>query len=174
MKGSGEEYFFLPGCLLPGGQSQWAQLSVVSCSPRCSARRGVAQAQPFPSRPITIIAAGAAGGPTDTITRIVADAMTRTMAQAWDQPVVVEAIGGSTVGPQRGALARPDGYTLLINNIGFAASATLYRKLPYNVLESFAPLGLVSDAAMTLVARPGLPGERPGGISPPCGKAGTS
>ena len=112
----------------------------------------------FPSRPITIIAAGAAGGPTDTITRIVADAMTRTMAQAWGgQPVVVEAIGGSTVGPQRGALARPDGYTLLLNNIGFAASATLYRKLPYNVLESFAPLGLVSDAAMTLVARPDFP-----------------
>ena len=68
-----------------------------------------------------------------------------------------EAIGGSTVGPQRVALARPDGYTLLLNNIGFAASATLYRKLPYNVLESFAPLGLVSDAAMTLVARPDFP-----------------
>lgn len=117
-----------------------------------------AQAQPFPSRPITIIAAGAAGGPTDTITRIVADAMTRTMARdGGGQSVVVESIGGSTVGPQRGAMARPDGYTLLINNIGFAASATLYRKLPYSVLESFAPLGLVSDAAMTLIAKPGFP-----------------
>ncbi|SDD85532.1 tripartite tricarboxylate transporter substrate-binding protein [Belnapia rosea] len=114
---------------------------------------GTAQAQPFPSRPITIVAAGAAGGPTDTITRIVADAMSRTMSQ----PVVVESIGGSLVGPQRAAQARPDGYTLLINNIGFAASATLYRKLPYDVQESFAPLGLVSDAAMTLVAKPGFP-----------------
>ena len=114
---------------------------------------GTAEAQPFPSRPITLIAAGAAGGPTDTITRILADALGR----ALPQPVVVESIGGSLVGPQRAAQARPDGYTLLVNNIGFAASATLYRKLPYDVLESFAPLGLVSDAAMTFVARPGFP-----------------
>ncbi|MBL6457124.1 tripartite tricarboxylate transporter substrate binding protein BugD [Belnapia sp. T6] len=114
---------------------------------------GTAGAQPFPSRPITIVAAGAAGGPTDTITRILADALGR----ALPQPVVVEAIGGSLVGPQRAAQARPDGYTLLVNNIGFAASATLYRKLPYDVLESFAPLGLVSDAAMTFVAKPGFP-----------------
>lgn len=119
-----------------------------------AARPAQAQAD-FPSRPVTLIAAGAAGGPTDVITRIVADSMGRHLGQ----PVVVEAIGGSTVGPQRGATARPDGYTLLLNNIGFAASATLYRRLPYNVLESFAPLGLVSEAAMTLIARPGFAAE---------------
>ncbi|MCO6415947.1 tripartite tricarboxylate transporter substrate binding protein BugD [Siccirubricoccus sp. KC 17139] len=112
-------------------------------------------AQGFPTRPITIIAAGAAGGPTDTVTRILADALTRSSGHDF----VVESIGGATVGPQRGAMARPDGYTLLCNNIGFAASATLYRRLPYSVLESFAPLGLVSDAAMTLNARPGYPAK---------------
>lgn len=112
-----------------------------------------AQSAAFPTRPVTIVAAGAAGGPTDTITRIVADNMGKHLGQ----PVVVEAIGGSIVGPQRVAQARPDGYTLLINNIGMAASATLYRRLPYDVLGSFAPLGLVSEAAMTLVARPGFP-----------------
>ena len=80
----------------------------------------------FPSRPITIIAAGAAGGPTDTVTRIVADSMGRQLGQ----PVVVESIGGSIVGPQRLAQSKPDGYTLMINNIGMAASATLFRKLP--------------------------------------------
>ncbi len=111
--------------------------------------------QAFPSRSVTIIAAGAAGGPTDVITRIVADSM----GQHLGQPVVVEAIGGATVGPQRGAQARPDGYTMLMTNIGFAASATLYRRLPYSVQESFAPLGLVSEAAMTLVARPSFPAE---------------
>jgi len=111
------------------------------------------QTAEFPTRPVTIIAAGAAGGPTDTITRIVADNMGKHLGQ----PVVVESIGGSTVGPLRLAQSRPDGYTLMINNIGMAASATLFRRLPYNVLESFAPLGLVSDAAMTLVARPGFP-----------------
>ncbi|GGC44453.1 hypothetical protein GCM10011504_23570 [Siccirubricoccus deserti] len=112
-----------------------------------------ALAQEFPTRPITLIAAGAAGGPTDTITRILADALSRSSGHQF----VVESIGGATVGPQRGATARPDGYTLLCNNIGFAASATLYRRLPYSVLESFAPLGLVSDSAMTLIAKPGYP-----------------
>jgi tripartite-type tricarboxylate transporter receptor subunit TctC len=72
-----------------------------------------AQTAGFPTRPITIIAAGAAGGPTDTITRIVADSMGKHLSQ----PVVVESIGGSTVGPLRLAQARPDGYTLMINNI---------------------------------------------------------
>jgi tripartite-type tricarboxylate transporter receptor subunit TctC len=114
----------------------------------------------FPSRPITIIAAGAAGGPTDTITRIVADSMGRHIGQ----PVVVESIGGSIVGPQRLTQAKPDGYTLMINNIGMAASATLFRKLPYDVPGSFAPLGLVSDAAMTIVTRPGFPAENLAGV----------
>jgi len=112
-----------------------------------------AWAEDYPARSVTIIAAGAAGGPTDTITRIVADAMTKHMGQ----PVVVESLGGSVVGPQKLANARPDGYTLMINNIGMAASATLYRKLPYDVPGSFAPLGLVSDAAMTIVTRPNFP-----------------
>ena len=78
-------------------------------------------AQAYPARSITIIAAGAAGGPTDTITRIVADSLSRHVGQS----VVVESIGGSVVGPQRLAQSRPDGYTLMINNIGMAASATL-------------------------------------------------
>ena len=114
---------------------------------------GVAQAQDFPSRPVTIIAAGAAGGPTDTITRIVADNMGRHLGQ----PVVVESMGPAHVATQRLAQARPDGYTLMITNVGMAASATLFRRLPYEIPGSFAPLGLVSDAAMTLIARPGFP-----------------
>ncbi len=114
----------------------------------------------YPERSITLIASGAAGGPTDTITRIVADAMAPHLGQA----VAVEAIGGSVVGPGRLALARPDGYTLMINNIGMAASATLFRRLPYQVPESFAPLGLVSEAAMTVVTRSGFPGPDMAGV----------
>lgn len=110
-------------------------------------------AQAFPSRTITIVVAGAAGGPSDTIARITAEAMGRHL----NQTVVVEAIGGSTVGPQRVSQARPDGYTLLINNIGMSTQPTLYRRLPYNPLTSFAPLGLISDAAMTLVTRADFP-----------------
>ncbi|MFH5927402.1 tripartite tricarboxylate transporter substrate-binding protein [Roseomonas xinghualingensis] len=113
-----------------------------------------ARANTFPTRPITLVSAGATGGPTDTIARIIADSMGTHLGQT----IVVEAIGGSTVAPLRVAQARPDGYTLLINNIGFAASPTMYRRLPYDVLRSFAPLGLVSDAAMTVITRPDFPG----------------
>jgi tripartite-type tricarboxylate transporter receptor subunit TctC len=109
----------------------------------------------FPSRTITLIAAGAAGGPTDTVTRIVADSLGKHVGQS----VVVEAIGGSIVGPQRLANSRPDGYTLMINNIGMAAGATLYRRAPYDPLTAFAPLGLVSDAAMSVITRRNFPAE---------------
>ncbi|MBD0272454.1 MAG: tripartite tricarboxylate transporter substrate binding protein BugD [Acetobacteraceae bacterium] len=118
-----------------------------------AAAPSAARAQDFPSRPVTVIAAGAAGGPTDTITRILADNMGRHLGQ----PVVVEAIGPAHVATQRLTQMRPDGHTLMVTNVGMAASATLFRRLPYEIPGSFAPLGLVSDAAMTMVARPGFP-----------------
>ena len=114
----------------------------------------IARAQgDYPARPITIISAGAAGGPTDTITRIVADALGRQLPQ----PVVVEATGGSLVAPQKLVNSRPDGYTLMNQNVGLTAAATLYRRLPFAMPGAFAPLGLVSDAAMTVVSRPNFP-----------------
>ena len=114
-----------------------------------------AQQPPFPNRPVTVVVAFSAGGPTDVIARLVAEGMGRDLGQ----PVVVENVtgAGGTIGAGRVAQARPDGHTLLIHHIGHASAATLYRKLPYSVTESFAPLGLVSDAAMTLVARPDFP-----------------
>jgi tripartite-type tricarboxylate transporter receptor subunit TctC len=109
----------------------------------------------FPSRPVTVLVPFAAGGPTDVITRLVAEGMGRDLGQ----PVVVENVtgAGGTIAAGRVASARPDGHTLLMHHIGHASAATLYRRLPYSVLESFAPLGLASDAAMTLVARPDFP-----------------
>lgn len=114
-------------------------------------RLGLAQ-QGFPTRAVTIYVPFAAGGPTDAITRIVAEGLQRQLGQ----PVVVEnATGaGGTIAATRVAQAKPDGYSLLMHHIGLASTATLYRKLPFSVTESFAPLGLVSEAAMTLVARP--------------------
>jgi tripartite-type tricarboxylate transporter receptor subunit TctC len=114
-----------------------------------------AQQPPFPNRPVTVVVAFSAGGPSDVIARLVAEGMSRDLGQ----PVVVENVtgAGGTIGAGRVAQARPDGHTLLIHHIGHASAATLYRKLPYSVTESFAPLGLVSDAAMTLVARPDFP-----------------
>jgi tripartite-type tricarboxylate transporter receptor subunit TctC len=109
----------------------------------------------YPTRPVTIIVPFAAGGPTDVIARILTEPLSRDLGQ----PVVVENVSGAggTIGAARVAQAKPDGYTLLLHHIGHASSATLYRKLPYSVTDSFAPLGLVSDAAMTVVARPDYP-----------------
>lgn len=114
-----------------------------------------AQGGAFPQRPVTVIVPFAAGGPTDLITRLTVEGMAKDLGQ----PVVVENVtgAGGTIAAGRVAGARPDGHTLMMHHIGHASAATLYRKLPYSVTDSFAPLGLVSDAAMTLVARPDFP-----------------
>ena len=88
-----------------------------------------AQAQGnYPTRPITMIVPFAAGGPTDTVARLIAEPMTRTLGQ----PVVVENVAGAggTLAAGREAKADPDGYTLLVHHIGLASSVGLYRKLP--------------------------------------------
>jgi tripartite-type tricarboxylate transporter receptor subunit TctC len=112
-------------------------------------------ADAYPTRPITMIVPFAAGGPTDTVARVVAEAMTRTLGQQ----VIVENVGGAggTLGAGRVARADPDGYTLLLHHIGQATSSALYRKLPYDPATAFAPIGLVTDAPMTVVARSDLP-----------------
>ena len=107
----------------------------------------------FPDRPVTMVTASAPGGPTDVLARLIADGMGRDLGQS----VVNLNVTGATLSGTRAAQAKPDGYTLLINNVGFAAAATLYRQLPFNVQESFAPLGLVSEAAMTVVGRRDFP-----------------
>ena len=109
----------------------------------------------YPDRPITIIVPHAAGGPTDTVSRLVAESMTRTLGQT----LVVENVGGagSTVGTARAARAEPDGYTLLINHVAQATSATLYRKLAYDPDGAFDGVGLITDVPMTLVARGDFP-----------------
>lgn len=121
-----------------------------------------ALAETFPSRSITITVPFAAGGPTDVVSRLVAEGMSRDLGQ----PVVVENVtgAGGTIAAGRVAQARADGLTLLMHHIGHASTATLYRKLPYDVQESFAPLGLVSDAAMTVVARPDFPAADLAGV----------
>jgi tripartite-type tricarboxylate transporter receptor subunit TctC len=95
-----------------------------------------------------------AGGPTDTVARLVAEAMSNDLGQQ----VIVENVGGAggTLGAAQVAEAEPDGYTLLLHHIGMATSATLYRSLPYDPLTAFAPIGLVTSVPMTIVARADL------------------
>jgi len=113
-----------------------------------------ASAQAYPERTITVVVPFAAGGPTDTVTRLVAEAMSKDLGQQ----VIVENVGGAggTLGAGRVASADPDGYTLLLHHIGMATSATLYRKLPYDTLNAFEYVGLVTEVPMTIVARKDL------------------
>ena len=115
---------------------------------------GQAGAQTYPDRPVTVIVPFSAGGPTDTVTRLVAEAMSKDLGQQ----IIVENVGGAggTIGAGRVAQAAPDGYTLLLHHIGMATSATLYRKLPYDTLNSFDYVGLVTEVPMTIVARKDL------------------
>lgn len=110
---------------------------------------------PYPTRPITMIIPFAAGGPTDTVGRLIA----QTMGNEIGQPVVVENVGGAggTLGAQRVAQARPDGYTILLHHIGMATIPTLYRRVAYDPINGFETVGLVTDVPMTLVARRNFP-----------------
>ena len=121
---------------------------------------GGAGAADYPNRVITVLVPHAAGGPTDTVARLVAQSMTGTLGQA----VIVENVGGagSTLGTARAARAEPDGYTLLLNHVAQATSAALYRKLPYDPVESFVGIGLITDVPMTIVAKHDL---KPGSIA---------
>ncbi|MEJ6783141.1 tripartite tricarboxylate transporter substrate-binding protein [Aminobacter sp. Piv2-1] len=113
-----------------------------------------ADAQTYPERTITVVVPFSAGGPTDTVTRLVAESMSKDLGQQ----VIVENVGGAggTLGAGRVANADPDGYTLLLHHIGMATSASLYRKLAYDPLNAFEYVGLVTEVPMTIVARKDL------------------
>lgn len=108
-------------------------------------------AQDYPSQPVTIVVPFSAGGPTDTVTRLVAAAMSDELGQQ----VVVQNVGGAggTLGAGQVAAAAPDGYTLLLHHIGMSTAPALYASLPYDPLTDFATIGLVTEVPMTVVAR---------------------
>ncbi|SMC52372.1 Tripartite-type tricarboxylate transporter, receptor component TctC [Rhizobium sp. RU36D] len=114
---------------------------------------GAAHAE-YPERNITMVVPFAAGGPTDTVARLVAESMSKDLGQQ----IIVENVGGAggTLGAGRVASAEADGYTILLHHIGMATSATLYRKLAYDTLNAFEYVGLVTEVPMTIVARKDL------------------
>ena len=118
----------------------------------------VAHAQsPYPSKTVTMIVPFAAGGPTDTVARLLAQSMSKTLKQQ----VVVENVNGAggTIGAARVAKSDPDGYTIFIHHIGHSTAPSLYRKLSYNAIADFEPIGLVTDVPMTIVARSNFPAK---------------
>ena len=96
----------------------------------CVALLGVAgaEAQQYPQKPISVIVPFAAGGPTDTVARLLGVAMGKSLKTQ----ILVENVGGAggTIGAARVAKAPPDGYTILLHHIGQATAPALYRKLP--------------------------------------------
>ncbi len=111
----------------------------------------LAQADDFPSRPVTLVAPFPAGSVTDAVTRVLATALTNSLGK----PVVVENKAGAqgTIGAAYVANAKPDGYTLLVGSSGMFVARSLYKTLPYDPMESFTPVaGVGSTAMMFLVA----------------------
>jgi tripartite-type tricarboxylate transporter receptor subunit TctC len=118
---------------------------------------GTAAAQTdYPRRAITLIVPFAAGGPTDVISRIIGDHMTRTLGQ----PIIIENMvgAGGTTASTRAARATPDGYTIEMGHMGtHAASVALYPNLAYRPDVDFAPIGLVAGTPVLILAKKDFP-----------------
>ena len=115
-----------------------------------------ATAQDCPIKAITIVVPFTAGGPTDVLTRLVAQAMAKDLGQ----PVVVENLGGAggSIAQAKVARAPADGYTLLVGNVGaLAVTGSLYDKLGYNAATDFTTIASMDDATQVLSVRAELP-----------------
>jgi tripartite-type tricarboxylate transporter receptor subunit TctC len=110
-----------------------------------------AAAQAYPTKSITLVVPAAAGGPTDTVARMIGESMGRTLGQS----IIVENIGGAggTIGMARVAKAAPDGYTISIYHIAQATHPALYDNLQHNPVTDFDHIGRIADVPMTLVSK---------------------
>lgn len=130
-------------------KSSWKAIAVAAGVALFGA--GVANAQGWPQRPITMVVPFAAGGPTDVIARIVGDHMSRTLGQQ----VVVENVAGAggTTGITRAAQSAPDGYTIMMGHMGtHGAAPALYPNLKYDPAKSFDPIGVAAGTPIVIVA----------------------
>ena len=120
------------------------------------AAAGSAMAQAWPARPVTFVVPFPPGGGTDITARTVAAKLTA----KWGQSVLVENRGGAggILGADVAAKAKPDGYTLLIANVGITSiNPALYTKLPYNPDTAFTPVSLICELPFVLMASPSFP-----------------
>jgi tripartite-type tricarboxylate transporter receptor subunit TctC len=123
--------------------------AIASISPICTS------AQTYPAKPIRMIVAQAAGGPTDVVTRIYATKLSEVLGQ---QVVVDNRVGaGGTIAGELVAQAPADGYTLCVMANGTAAIAPHFIKLNYSVSKDFAPIALIGDSPLALMVYPALP-----------------
>ena len=117
---------------------------------------GFAFSQPaYPSKPVTIVVPFPPGGGSDTGARLVG----QKLSLKWGQPVLVENKGGAAgqLGADAVAKAKPDGYTILMGNIGTQAiNPALYKKLPYDADKAFAPISMVAELPLAMMIHPSV------------------
>ena len=131
------------------------------CTLALAAAAGVF-AQDYPNKQLVVVVPFAAGGPTDTLARNLGVTLTNSLKQ---QITIDNTAGaGGTIGINKVAKAKNDGYTLLLMHIGMSTSPTLYRKLPYDTMNDFEFIGQVADVPMTLIAKTALPPDNLKGL----------
>ena len=114
-----------------------------------------AAAEDYPTHPVSIVVPFAPGGPTDTVTRLIGQAMSKSLGQT----IIVEnaAGAGGTIGVEKVVRAKPDGYTLLLMHIGISTAPSLYRNLRFDPTKDLEPIGLVTNVPMTVIANKDFP-----------------
>jgi tripartite-type tricarboxylate transporter receptor subunit TctC len=136
---------------LPRRQFLQLAAATVAATPR------VAWAQAYPDRPVRMIVPYAAGGPTDVITRLVAQRLSEHVGKQF----FVENVGGGggNIGMSRGAKSAPDGYTLLVVNPSYVINPTLYDKVPYEFEKDFDPVTLMVATTLVITVHPSVPAQ---------------
>ncbi len=125
-----------------------------------AAEFSAAQTEGYPNKPVRLIVAFPPGGSVDVVARLVAPGL----SQSLGQPVVVDNRSGASgnIGTEFAARAKPDGYTLLIHTIPFVANVHLYSPMPYDPLNDFVPIALLSSSPSVLVVHPSVPAHSVG------------
>ncbi len=116
-----------------------------------------AAAQPYPSRPVTLVVPFAAGGPTDVLARIIVEPM----RAALGQPVIIENVGGAAGSIAVGKVVRekPDGHTAIIGNWGTHVVNGAVQTLQYDLLKDFEPVALIATNPHVIVSRQTVPAK---------------
>ncbi|SFE79050.1 tripartite tricarboxylate transporter substrate-binding protein [Paracidovorax wautersii] len=143
------------------GLRRWAALACAAAAAWALAHAGAANAQAqaqagsFPDKPVTLVIPFAAGGPTDVVARMLAVPMGKSLGQT----VIVEnaAGAGGTIAAAKVARAPANGYTIFLHHMGMATAPALYKKLSFDPVKDFDPIGQVVDVPMTLLARKDFP-----------------
>ena len=137
------------------------QLLFALCAALVALSSGPAYAQAgYPNRPVTLVVPFPPGGGTDTGARIVAEQL----GKRWGQTVVVDNKGGAAgqIGGELVAKAKPDGYTILMGNIGTQAiNPSLYKKMSFDPATAYAPISLVAELPLAMMVNPEVPAKSP-------------